>query len=424
MEAPPASPEGSAHGATRIPVPTDGHSEDLDQLDGVDEVPFRRRRGVRVAGVCALVVAAAGATYLATRSTNSSGATTVQRSTALVDVTRRNLVETSSFDGTVGYAGQRDVSAVSLSTGTTGGTAAASSGSSGVVTSVAREGSVVRRGGILFTVNSQPTVLMYGSFPAYRTLQSGVTDGPDVKALQKNLVALGYASLVPSETWNSATTTGVKKWESALGLTEDGKVPLGRVVFARDAVRIASAANVGDSVAATSAVVTISSTRREATVSLTASDAASVGVGDRVSVTLPSGKAVVGRVSAVGTVATSSSSATTGNSAQGGAVNQSGGSSATSGSTIEVTISLASAKGLGSLATAPVSVAFTQQRATNVLAVPTTALLTVADGTFALEVARGASTELVRVTPGLFAAGGLVSVKGAVKAGDKVVVPQ
>jgi multidrug efflux pump subunit AcrA (membrane-fusion protein) len=69
-------------------------------------------------------------------------------------------------------------------------------------------------------------------------------------------------------------------------------------------------------------------------------------------------------------------------------------------------------------------VAFTQQRATNVLAVPTTALLTLADGTFALEVARGASTQLVRVTPGLFAAGGFVSVKGAVKAGDKVVVPQ
>ena len=373
-----------------------------NQLDGVDGVPFRRRRGVRVAGVCALVVVAAGATYLATRSTNSSGATTVHRSTALVDVTRRNLVETASFDGTVGYAGQRDVSAVSLSTGTAGGAAAASSGSSGVVTSVARVGSTVRRGGTLFTVNSQPTVLMYGSFPAYRALQSGVTDGPDVKELEQNLVALGYASMVPSETWDSATTTGVDKWESALGLTEDGKVPLGRVVFAKDAVRIASAANVGDSVAATSAVVTISSTRREATVSLTASDAASVGVGDRVSVTLPSGKAVVGRVSAVGTVATSSSSATTG-SAQGGAVNQSGGSSATSGSTIEVTISLASAKGLGSLATAPVSVAFTQQRATNVLAVPTTALLTLADGTLrargrsrGIDAARARHTRAVR----------------------------
>jgi hypothetical protein len=79
---------------------------------------------------------------------------------------------------------------------------------------------------------------------------------------------------------------------------------------------------------------------------------------------------------------------------------------------------------LGSLATAPVTVAFAQQRARNVLAVPTTALLTLADGTFAVEVADGQSTHLVRVAPGLFAAGGFVSVKGAVKEGDQVVVPR
>jgi len=70
-------------------------------------------------------------------------------------------------------------------------------------------------------------------------------------------------------------------------------------------------------------------------------------------------------------------------------------------------------------------VAFAQQRATNVLAVPTTALLTLADGTFAVEVAdAGGRTHLVRVTPGLFAAGGYVGIQGAVNAGDRVVVPQ
>jgi peptidoglycan hydrolase-like protein with peptidoglycan-binding domain len=420
MSSPP--PEGSTQETAPAPAGADPVTGEVDLggLGEVEAVPLLRRRPVQVAGVCALVLVAVVATYLTTRSSSSSSATTVQRSTALVAVTRRDLVETASFDGTVDYADQRDVAAVSLSSST----GSASSGSSGVVTSVARVGTVVRRGGTLFSVNSQPTVLMYGSYPAYRTLSSGVASGPDVKQLQENLKALGYASsyLEPSESWNSATTTAVYRWEADLGLTQDGTVPLGRVVFAKGPVRISSAATLGDSVSATSSVVTIASTRREATVDLTASDAAVVGVGNRVTVTLPSGETVPGRVSTVGTVATSSSSTTS--SSQGGAVNQSGGSSATSDATIQVTVSLASARGLGSLATAPVTVAFAQRRARNVLAVPTTALLTLADGTFGVEVSRGESTQLVRVTPGLFAAGGFVAVKGAVKEGDKVVVPK
>lgn len=384
-----------------------------------DAVPLFRRRWVQVVAVCALVVVAVAATYLATRAPSSSTATTVERSTALAVVTRRNLVETASFDGTVDYADPRSVAAVSLSSSGS----SASTGSTGVVTSVAPVGTVVRRGGTLFSVNSQPTVLMYGSFPAYRALSSGVADGPDVKQLQQNLKALGYAPsyLTPSETWNGTTTTAVYTWEAALGLTQDGRVPLGRVVFAPGPVRVSSAATLGDSVSATSSVMTITSTRREATVTLTASDAAVVGVGNPVTVTVPSGDTVRGRVTSVGTVASTASTTSTG---QGGAVNQSGGSSATSSATIEVTVRLASDRGLGSLATAPVSVAFTQQRARNVLAVPTTALLTLADGTFAVEVSHGTSTQLVRVTPGLFAAGGFVAVTGGVKEGDRVVVPE
>ena len=422
MESSPAPPDAAGQETSHPPVVTKRVREP-DPIDELEAEPARRRRGLKVAGVCGLVLVAVGVTYLATRSTNASTASTVQRSTTLVSVTKRNLVETASFDGTIGYANQRGVTAVAQSTGT--GAAAVSSAS--VVTSVARVGTTVGRGQQLFAVNSQPTLLLYGSFPAYRALASGVTDGPDVKQLQSNLVALGYASIVPSETWNSATTTGINLWEAALGLTQDGKVPLGRVVFASDRVRIAAAANVGDTVASGSSVVTISSTQRQATVSLAAADAASVSLNDPVQVTLPSGKTVTGRVSTVGTVATAASSGSGGGggTAQGGAVNQSGASSATSGATIDVTISLAGAKGLGSLATAPVSVAFAQQRARNVLAVPTTALLTLADGTFAVEVSRGGtSTQLVRVTPGLFAAGGFVSVRGAIKAGDKVVVPQ
>jgi peptidoglycan hydrolase-like protein with peptidoglycan-binding domain len=373
-----------------------------------------------------LLAIAVGATYLATRSTDSKGSTPT-RSTELVTVARRDLVQTASFDGTVDYANQRDIAATSLSSSSASGSSGSggSASGSGVVTSVARVGAIVKRGGTLFSVNAEPTVLMYGAAPAYRTLRSGVADGPDIKQLQDNLKALGYMSsdVTSSESWNSATTTAVEAWEDALGLTEDGTVPLGRVVFAPDAVRIGAAATRGDSVTSTSTVVTITSTQRQVTVDLTSSDAAIVSVGQGVRVTLPSGAPVSGRVTSVGTVATADSSSS-GNSTQGGAVNQAGGSSSTSDPTIAVTISLAQTNALGSLATAPVSVAFTQQRAKDALAVPTTALLTLADGTFAVEVSTGASsTKLVRVTPGLFAAGGFVAIEGDVKQGDKVVVP-
>jgi hypothetical protein len=208
QEAPPAPPEADA---VRGGV-------DLDGVGEADIIRLSRRRVVQIAGVFALVLVAVVATYLAMRSSSSSSsATTVQRSTALVKVTRRDLVETASFDGTVDYADQRAVAAGSPSA--TAGSA--SSASSGVVTSVAGVGSVVRRGETLFSVNAEPAVLLYGSYPMYRTLSSGVASGPDIKQLQENLKALGYAPsyLDPSESWNSATTTAVYRWEADLGLT-------------------------------------------------------------------------------------------------------------------------------------------------------------------------------------------------------------
>ena len=389
-----------------------------DQLAEDERTPFMRRRSVRATGIVGLVGAAIAGTYLATRSSDRTTEATVQRSTTLVRVERRDLIQTASFDGTVDYARARTITAASL--GASQGSSAGAS-ASGVVTSVATVGSVVRQGGVLFTVNAQPTVLMYGSYPAYRELSSAAEDGPDILQLQTNLLALGHYSSwrEPSETWSSSTRSAVIHWQEALGIAEDGRVPLGRVVFAPGPVRIASAASVGEAVTSSSSVMTISSTRRQATVALTASDAAIVGVGNAVTVTLPSGATTPGKVTKVATVATSTATSAT---ASGGAVNQQASSS--SSASIEVTISLASAAGLGSLATAPVSVAFTQQRARNVLAVPTTALLTLADGGFAVEISSGGSTKLVRVTPGLFAAGGFVGLKGAVKEGDRVVVPQ
>jgi peptidoglycan hydrolase-like protein with peptidoglycan-binding domain len=375
------------------------------------ESAYAARRRSRVAplvvGLGLAAVAAIGAWVILGRSGGSTAtAAAPARSVALQPITTRDLVETASYDGTLAYDDQKTLGAAVP----------------GTITRLPAVGVTATRGKILYAIDNVPTVLMYGSFPMYRTLQSGVTDGRDVEELEKNLTALGYGSgLTVDSTWSSATTIAVEAWQTDLGLTVDGVIPKERIVFAPARLRIAAhSLEVGDNASQGAALLTTSTIQRDVTVSLAVTDASIVKAGDTVAVTLPSGDGVSGKVTDVGTVATA---AATGTAATGGG--STGASSATGDSTIDVSIRVTDTKALGDLATAPVTVAFTRQRATGVLSVPTTALLSLADGGFAVEVSDGgAATHLVRVTPGLFSAGGFVEVKGDVKAGQQVVVPK
>ena len=77
------------------------------------------------------------------------------------------------------------------------------------------------------------------------------------------------------------------------------------------------------------------------------------------------------------------------------------------------------------LAEAPVQVDITTRGVRDALSVPVTALVGRAGGGFAVEVVRaGGRRELVAVRLGLFdTSGGRVQVRGALRAGDDVVVP-
>ncbi|HET7048038.1 MAG TPA: peptidoglycan-binding domain-containing protein [Solirubrobacteraceae bacterium] len=149
------------------------------------------------------------------------------------------------------------------------------------------------------------------------------------------------------------------------------------------------------------AILETTSTRQIVTVDLDPSKQSEAKVGERVSVEMPAGNTVDGRVSSVSPVAQASSNSGNGNGSNG---NNDNSNSSNSGSTIPVTITLSHRHAGGGLDQAAVSVNFAQARANHVLSVPVTALLATAGGGYAVQAA-AAPHQLVPVTTGLFAAG-------------------
>jgi Putative peptidoglycan binding domain len=133
------------------------------------------------------------------------------------------------------------------------------------------------------------------------------------------------------------------------------------------------------------------------TVDLSASSQSEAVLGSTVSVEMPDGSLVKGKITAVSRVAQSSSDA-----------------SSSSGSTIPVTIKLKGRHAGAGLDQAAVSVEFVQSRARHVLSVPVTALVATSGQSYALQEA-SLPHKLIPVRTGLFAAGDVqVSGKGVV----------
>jgi multidrug efflux system membrane fusion protein len=158
-----------------------------------------------------------------------------------------------------------------------------------------------------------------------------------------------------------------------------------------------------------SAILQTTSTQLIVTVDLDASLQSEATVGEHVTVEMPAGNTVNGKITAVSTVAQSSS-----NSGTGGAGTSPGGStgsSGSSGSTIPVTIALSGHQSGAGLDQAAVSVNFEKAKANNVLSVPVTALLATSGGNYSVQEA-AAPYRLIPVRTGLFAAG-YVQISGA-----------
>jgi peptidoglycan hydrolase-like protein with peptidoglycan-binding domain len=355
--------------------------------------PRRRRLLAMVAGLAVAAAAGTGAwAVLADRSSDDTAAVATA-ATATAPVERITLVDRERYDGTLGYDDPRTLAA----------------GAKGTLTALREEGATVKRGQTLLRVDQRPLTLFYGNLPLYRSLQEGVTDGSDVKQLEQNLDALGYgADMTVDETFTAATAEAVRDWQADRGLEETGAVDTGQVVFLPGQVRVGEhKASVGSGVQPGAPALEVSSTTRVATVELPADDASIAGVGDRVDIELPGGRTVKGSISEVGKVAKAAAA--------------SGGEQADP--TITVTIKVGGGRVTGGLDQAPVKVAFVKQRKEDVLAVPVTALIALAEGGYAVELAEGGGTRLVGVETGLFA-GGKVEVRASgLRQGQRVVVP-
>jgi peptidoglycan hydrolase-like protein with peptidoglycan-binding domain len=357
---------------------------------------------VAVTGVALAAAAGFAARGVWPGGTHPPVAPAVTVATALVvrtDLSARQLVA-----GTLGYQGSFTV---------------ASESGGGIVTWLPAEGDIVRRGQPLFAVDGQSATLLYGSLPAWRPFIPGMTAGPDVRQLQRNLAALGFDPGPADGAFGWATELAVQRWQQARGMTVTGTIPLGTVAFLPGPLRVTTVSPaLGALVAPGAGVVSGTSLTPGVQVSLTVGGPA-VRAGDQVLVTLPDGTtAVPGTVTAVSRVAT-----TPVNSSGGTA----GGATGSGGQTpvIGVTITLRAAAIPVGLDQAPVQVAITQQRADGVLAVPVTALLATAGGGYAVQAA-GPHGRLIPVTAGLFDdATGLVAVTGAgLTAGLPVAVAQ
>jgi peptidoglycan hydrolase-like protein with peptidoglycan-binding domain len=367
------------------------------------------------------------------------------------------------------------------------------------VTEVVATGETVGQGDVLYRVNGEPVVLMYGSIPAYRTLrdldenmtgedvlqletalvalgydpdgsaavdrefsdftqtmverwqedlgveEDGVVqlgdvifipeaadvlsvavevgqtvnpgqpivtvtsgepmEGADVRQLEEALVALGYDDPAVDGIWDDGTKQAVLAWQADTGLEADGVVDLGEVVFLPATVRVNDIlASVGTGVSPGMPVLAISSADQFVTFDLPAGDQGLVVVGQEVNIELPDGTDTPGTVISVASVATEG---------QPGA-----------GASFEVKIVLDDPTVAAGLDEAPVDVEVISDSVSNVMAIPVSALVALAEGGYAVEVNSGdGATQLVAVDPGFYADGLVEVTSSSLAVGDQVVVP-
>ncbi|MBT2438812.1 peptidoglycan-binding protein [Streptomyces sp. ISL-36] len=233
--------------------------------------------------------------------------------------------------------------------------------------------------------------------------------GMDVMQFETNLAALGYTGFTVDETFTTGTAAAVKRWQKSLGLPRTGTVGVGDVIYSSGRVRIGQAGvRVGSAVAENA--LTYTGTARQVVVNASAREASWAVRGAHVTIELPDGRRVKGKVASIGKQATAP---------EGGSGD--GGGSGGTPPTVPVTLTIEDQASVGTLESAPVTVEYVGRERKNVLTVPVAALVALAEGGHGLETTDGT---FVAVKTGLFADGDVEVSGPAVREGMKVRIPQ
>jgi hypothetical protein len=411
----------------------------IDDAHGTAPVPAppRRRRTALIASSVIVVTAVAVVGALGLGGGEDKGPSAPPRSGSAVPVTRTTLAERTAVDGQLGYG--TEIPLPVKATGT--------------VTWLPEQGATVERGGTLLRVDDRPVVLMYGMLPMYRDMgltsqegNEGSDDqqredgdgkspipsgspapggagtggdtgsaqaprelrGMDVMQFETNLAALGHTGFTVDERFTTNTAQAVKRWQKSLGRAQTGTVGVGDVIYSAGRVRIGHA-GVRPGSAVGENALTYTGTWRKVVVNASASDAAWSVRGANVQVKLPGGKSVKGKVASVGRQATTPE----GGGGEGG--------SGEADATIPVTVTVQDQRSLGQLESGPVTVEYVGREVKDVLTVPVSALVALAEGGYGLETEDG---RFVAVKTGLFADGNVEVSGPAVREGMKVRIPE
>ena len=346
----------------------------------------------------------------------------------------------------------------------------------GTVTAAVDVGTILRRGDTVVEIDEEPVAVFYGPVPAWRDLREG-DEGPDVAQLETNLVALGYdpaSEVTIDEEFTSRTKGMVEAWQEAMGLEVTGIFTTDSVVIVEGPVEVTSAPRLGDPAKAGSPLATVSARATTTTIVSTGPglitevaalgseveagsvlyaidgeavaadeggaqvlavymesdttttapppileistptlsvvgpvhlvDEVALSVGQTVAITLPDESVVSGDVVEVGTVAQAA-----------GQGQQ---------PTIDVVVEISELVD-DDLPASEVTVTVAGESVLGAMVVPTRALLTLAEGGFAVEKIQGdGSTVLIGVETGMFDDGVVEVTAGQLKVGDELVVPQ
>lgn len=204
-------------------LPSRRRAEDADPAAGsatedAERARKPRSRALPAAVAAILLVLATAVVIISSSGKSGASQSNAIQGSATATVQRRDLVETDTETGTLGYRDARNIY----------------NHLSGTVTWVAKAGATIHADGVLYRVDGKGVYLFNGVQPAYRAFKSGMSNGRDVLELNRALHALGFDEGEPidvNDEFSEATAAAIRRWQAAHGFEETGEIELGRVVF-------------------------------------------------------------------------------------------------------------------------------------------------------------------------------------------------